>query len=47
MEEEVKQGSIGTTSNMTYDEYIEWMKTHSGVSGSSFPVNYGIMYDKK
>jgi len=47
MEVQVKQGSIGVTSNMTHDEYVEWIKTHSGISGSSIPVNYGIMNDKK
>jgi hypothetical protein len=40
-------GAIGVSSTMTYDEHIEWMKTHSGISGSSIPVNYGIMNDTK
>ena len=40
-------GAIGANTNMTYDEHIEWMKTHSGISGSSIPVNYGIIYDTK
>jgi hypothetical protein len=43
-------GAIGVTSNMTYDEFtkfIDWSKTHTGISGSSIPVNYGIMNDTK
>ena len=28
-----KKGAIGANTNMTYDDHIEWMKTHSGLSG--------------
>jgi hypothetical protein len=40
-------GAIGVNTTMTHDEHIEWSKTHSGISGSSIPVNYGIMNDTK